>query len=150
MSWGRVLGSGMVVAAVGLSGCSDDSEDSQSSTSVASIEVSRAYAPGESLDVLRDTAADLERVGSTGAEAVCAEAAGRLDEAGDPGEMADVAASLDDLEVREAALEQHAAVSSVLAACRGDAPVSVAEAVQEMVVSNDALDLLLVERGVEG
>lgn len=113
-------------------------------------ELAAAFADDAVLGRVRAAAEALEAAGSDpDPEAVCAAVAARLDEVGTIDEVAGEAAGLGDGDVVEAALEQQAAVSSVFAACRGDAPVSVADAAAELVVSNDALDTVLADRGVE-
>lgn len=86
---------------------------------------------------------------SAGDPAERCEAAGlELDRLGDPAALLREAALVADPDLQEAALEQQAALSSLFAACRGDAPITVAVAVEELDVTNSALAGLLSELGV--
>lgn len=73
----------------------------------------------------------------------CKKAATDLDKLGSPNELARVAAEIDDPAVQEAALDQQAAVSSMMAACRRDAPLSPAEAATELREASAVLEVLL-------
>lgn len=160
MSRGQKLGmAAAVVIAIGVAvgvavfGDGDGEVPVAATTTTSTVRpgvLAAAFADDAVLGRVRAAAEGLEAAGSDpDPEAVCAAVAARLDEVGTIDDLAGEAAGLGDGEVVEAALEQQAAVSSFFAACRGDAPVSVADAAAELVVSNDALDTVLADRGVE-
>ena len=145
---------GLAAVLIAVGGCSggDDDDVEGSTTTVELSDVEKLFRDGEPLAVVRGVAAHLESLGEgEGADAdaaVCDEAVDALEAEGTPDELASVAAEVPDPEISEAAFEQQAAVSSVLAACRGDAPVTVPEAVSELNETNAAFDELLAEKGV--
>jgi len=142
----------VVVAAAVVSGGdgarprSDGELDDEEAASAS--EVLAMFEAGEPLGDMNAASVELAEAAVAGepqAAAACAAAVDRLDGIGTPAELAEAASGIGHLEVTEAALEQQAGVMSVLAACRGEAPVSATEAAEELAMSNAALDGLLGE-----
>lgn len=109
-------------------------------------ELLRAFEPGEPLGEVRTAAMDFvaaDLAGSGAVTAACTANVSRLDAAGTPTELFQSAQMVENPALAEAALEQQAAVSSVLAACRGEAPVSVDDALAELRNTNSAVEELL-------
>ncbi len=109
---------------------------------------SRDDAAARATIVKVDAVADDLATGAAGAAPTeaCRTAAVELDRVGSPEKLATVSADLSTPELQEAALDQQAAISSVMAACRGDAPVSVAEAAAELAEANRIMETLLARQ----
>lgn len=121
-------------ALMATSACSRDRGPGTSSSSAAAH---------QTIHRINKIATDLS-TGASGTDprAACSAAAARLDQMGSPDKLASVAAELDD-QLAEAALDQQAAISSVMAACRGQAPISVVEAAAELNEADRVLGILL-------
>lgn len=79
----------------------------------------------------------------------CSQLAKNFDQLGQPDALSHAAAGAPDAVYQQALTEQIYAVSSAFAACRGAAPISFAESLQELRVSNEALKSLLAKGGLQ-
>lgn len=139
--WGQALVT-VAVATCVLGGCGGDRE--KTSDEPGAVQGAELFASDESLGKVAAVAQDLADVTHNYSDK-CDTAPGELEGIGSPAELAELAGDIDDPELAELALEQQAALSSLLAACRGDAPISTEEAAAELAVTNEALTESLKE-----
>lgn len=152
-----LAGGGVIVLVLGLIGSivifgggdEPDSDETFASQIEPSEEMRDFWSTNRvRLEAFDEAATALAKVDPALDPTACAKLGVEFDQVGSVQELSELAANAPAGIYAEALSEQQAAVASAFAACRGEAPVSFAQALNELQVSNSALRRLLDEGGL--